>query len=63
MLLTLATLRQGNWGIFLRRNDLGSELPEAYQETITMVADFADPILTGAVTSGRWEPSQRMWLP
>lgn len=34
-----------------------------YEETIALVAGFADPILTGDVTSGQWEPARRPWLP
>jgi predicted nucleotidyltransferase component of viral defense system len=61
VLVSLGTLRQGQWERFVRRNDLGSELPGRYEETIAIVADFADPILTGVVMSGLWDPLRRTW--
>lgn len=63
VLRTLGTLQQGEWASFLRHHDLGPDLPAVYEETIARVADFADPILSGAVTSGHWEPVRRTWLP
>jgi predicted nucleotidyltransferase component of viral defense system len=63
VLVTLGTLRQRQWTSFLHRHDLAAELPETYEATIALVADFADPLLSGAVTSGRWEPVRRTWMP
>lgn len=63
VLVTLGTLRQRQWTSFLQRHDPSAELPETYAATIALVAAFADPILSGAVASGRWEPVRRTWLP
>lgn len=46
---------------FVRRHDLGADLPDNYGEAIAMVAEFADPLLSGAVTSGHWDPLRRTW--
>jgi hypothetical protein len=32
-------------------------------EAIEAIAAFADPILSGDVTSGRWDPVTRRWRP
>ncbi|MGH3693768.1 MAG: hypothetical protein ACRDRX_07215 [Pseudonocardiaceae bacterium] len=53
--------RQGEWDRFVRRNDLAPDLPGTYQEAIAIVAEFAAPVVTGAVTSGRWDLVQRTW--
>jgi nucleotidyltransferase AbiEii toxin of type IV toxin-antitoxin system len=61
VLVSLGALRQGEWSRFVRRLDLGPDLPATYEEAIAIVAEFADPVVTGAVTSGRWDPVQRKW--
>ncbi len=61
VLVSLGALRQGEWGRFVRRHDLGPDLPGTYEEAIVTVAEFADPVVTGAVTSGRWDPVRRTW--
>ena len=61
VLVSLGVLRQGEWGQFVRNHDLGPDLPGTYEEAIAMVAEFADPVVTGEVTTGRWDPVQRKW--
>jgi len=61
VLVTLGIVRQGQWERFVRRHDLGADLPDNYGEAIAMVAEFADPLLSGAVTSGHWDPLRRTW--
>lgn len=61
VLIVLAAARQPDWERFVTRSGLVAELPAAYAETIAAVADFADPILSGEITSGEWDPVKRAW--
>lgn len=61
LLVELASTRQADWERFVNRSGLADYLPAGYAETITAVADFADPILAGEVTGGEWDPVQRRW--
>lgn len=46
VLVSLGALRQGEWGRFVRRLNLGPDLPATYEEAIAIVAEFADPVVT-----------------
>lgn len=61
VLVTLAASRQSDWKRFVRRSGLAGAVPENYAETIGVVADFADPILTSDVSFGEWNPVARTW--
>lgn len=61
VLSVLASERQRDWERFVSRSGFDDELPAAYAETIAAVADFADPILSGDITSGEWNPVTRTW--
>jgi len=63
VLVDLATMRQSDWSRFLARSGLEDSAPPSFAEAIEAVADFADPILKGDVTSGRWDPVARRWRP
>lgn len=39
----------------------GQHLPRSFQEVVAAVTAFCDPLLTGATTSGRWDPTLRQW--
>jgi len=58
----LGRARQGAWERFLDRSGLTGSLPEDFEEAIEALVRFADPILTGSVTAGRWLPSDQTWL-
>jgi Nucleotidyl transferase AbiEii toxin, Type IV TA system len=62
-LVTLAADRQDDWNRFIARAGLYGTVPSAYPETIAQVIAFADPILSGTVTSGRWAPDDLRWHP
>lgn len=63
VLVDLATMRQADWSRFLARSGLEDSAPLSFAEAIEAIADFADPILSGDVTSGRWDPVTRRWRP
>ncbi len=63
VLVSLASSRQRDWNRFVSRSGLVHEVPADYGETIAAIADFADPILSGEVTSGEWDPVTRAWRP
>lgn len=61
---TLATLgrdRQRDWQRLLARTGLESQLPSVYSEAIRQITAFGDPIITGSLTSGRWDHRQGRW--
>jgi hypothetical protein len=58
----LGRSRQSAWERFLDRSGLVGTLPETFEDAIEEVIRFADPILTGAVTAGRWLPSDQTWV-
>jgi predicted nucleotidyltransferase component of viral defense system len=57
----LARARQADWTRFLARSGLDDSAPASLAEAIRAIADFADAILAGGVTSGRWDPAARRW--
>lgn len=59
----LGPARQQSWSAYLARNGLASQLPASYAEAITVVAAFADPILTGAIEAATWNPATQAWAP
>lgn len=61
VLVALPTMRQADWPRFVSQHGLAAYLPATYQELIEVVARFADPILIGAVSKGRWLPSAGTW--
>lgn len=61
VLISLGAVRQRQWEQYVRRTHPGAGLPPTYQQAIAIAADFADPILTRAVTSGQWDPLRRTW--
>lgn len=57
----LGDARQSSWTAYLARSGLAGLLPAGYAEAIAEVARFADPVLTGAVTSAAWDPVEKTW--
>lgn len=43
------------------RNGPEPEVPADYGAVIAAIAGFADPILTGDVSSGEWDPATCAW--
>lgn len=61
LLVVLAATRQDAWERFVARSGLGGEVPATYGEAIAAVIAFADPLLSGSITLGRWHPSASEW--
>ncbi len=61
VLVDLAELRQNDWVRFLARSGLGDAAPRSLGEAIRAIADFTDPIITGEVSRGVWDPATRRW--
>ncbi|HSK27025.1 MAG TPA: nucleotidyl transferase AbiEii/AbiGii toxin family protein [Jiangellales bacterium] len=57
----LADRRQVHWQRFVVRAGLASAVPASFAEAIEAIAAFADPVLRGDLTEGRWDPTQRRW--
>lgn len=61
VLVTLARIRQPDWERFIARSGLAAQLPATYEDAIAAIARFADPVVSGSVSSGRWDPARRRW--
>lgn len=60
-LVTLGRDRQREWQRLLTRAGLEGLLPPDYTEAIRQVTAFGDPLITGSLTSGRWDHRRRRW--
>jgi hypothetical protein len=56
-----ASLAQGRWAAWLRRQHLADRLPDDFAAVVDLVVRFADPILSGRATGLVWRPEQRTW--
>lgn len=63
VLVELGRLRQSDWSRFIERSGLSEAVPASLADVIDAVAHFADPILTGEVIDGDWNPATRRWGP
>src|SRR5206468_12681519 len=54
-------IAQAKWAAWRRKQQLESRVPESFDELITAVTRFADPVITGAIRGSRWEPIHRSW--
>lgn len=63
ILVELGRLRQPDWSRFIERSGLSEAVPAILADVIDAVAHFADPILTGEVVDGEWNPATRRWGP
>jgi len=60
-LVTLGRDRQREWQRLLTRAALEGLLSSDYTEAIRQVTAFGDPVITGSLTSGRWDHRRRRW--
>lgn len=63
VLVALGRLRQADWSRFVARSGLTDSVPASFSDAIGAVADLADPILSGEVVDGVWNPGTRRWVP
>lgn len=61
VLINLGRDRQADWARFIRRSGIENDLPESYDDTISAVVGFADPILRGEANACRWRPDTQRW--
>jgi hypothetical protein len=59
----LAVLAQRKWAAWVRKQRLDDRLPHSFEQTLSRVAEFADPALTGDAAGRAWEPCARQWQP
>jgi hypothetical protein len=60
-LVTLGHDRHREWQRLVTRAGLEGLLPSDYTEAIRQVAAFGDPVITGSLTSGRWDHRRGQW--
>jgi hypothetical protein len=56
-----ASLAQGKWAAWLRRQHLADRLPDDFAAVVDAVVRFADPILSGRAINLIWEPEKQTW--
>lgn len=56
-----ATLAQGRWAAWVRRQRLGDRLPARFEEVLGRVQAFADPVLVGPSQGRTWSSAGRIW--
>ncbi len=61
VLMTLGRDRQSAWSAFLRGSGLEAELPASYEDAISAVIGFADPVLRGEAIQLTWSPATSRW--
>jgi predicted nucleotidyltransferase component of viral defense system len=54
--------RQQAWSTFITSAGLEGLVPSRYPDAINLVAAFVDPLLTGSVESGHWNPHSSLWM-
>lgn len=52
---------QAKWEAWRRKQHLDDRLPTGFAEVLARAIAFADPILTGEVADGSWDPDHREW--
>lgn len=61
VLTNLGRERQADWARFVSRAGVEKDLPASYDDTISAVIGFADPVLRGEVEACRWAPDTQSW--
>lgn len=56
-----ADIGQAKWDAWRRKQHLDDRLPPSFVEVLATATAFADPLLTGEVTVGTWDPDRRRW--
>jgi hypothetical protein len=57
-----ASLAQGKWAAWLRRQHLADRLPDDFAAVVDAVVHIADPILSGRAINLIWEPEKQTWI-
>ncbi|MDP9353064.1 MAG: nucleotidyl transferase AbiEii/AbiGii toxin family protein [Chloroflexota bacterium] len=58
---SLPATRQRAWEAFLDRTGLSDQLPADFEEAVSRVMHFVDPLIHGDTEMTRWNPSQGRW--
>lgn len=56
-----APLAQARWSAWVRRQRMQDRLPLDFGELLGAVMAFADPLMTGELANGAWNPQLRSW--
>jgi hypothetical protein len=62
VLAGFASVGQARWIAWVRKQRLEGTIPESFDQVLKTVFEFADPVLSGEVTSGQWDPVTQTWL-
>ena len=61
VLVGYGDIAQAKWSAWRRKQQLDDRVPELFDEVVTAVAAFADPLITGTFKDRRWDPATRSW--
>lgn len=56
-------LAQRKWAAWVRKQRLSDRLPQSFEQTLSAVAAFADPVLIGNAAGLVWDPHLQRWQP
>lgn len=56
-------LAQRKWAAWVRKQRLDDRLPQSFEQTLSAVAAFADPVLAGNAAGLDWDPHVQRWQP
>lgn len=56
-----AELAQARWASWRVRQKREGDLPADFADVLSLVARFADPVLSQTITAGTWDPSTLTW--
>lgn len=60
-LTDLPARRQASWERWRDRAGMEDELPKELEGVVDAVSAFIDPILSGSIVEGTWDPARREW--
>lgn len=55
------TLSQGKWTVWRRRQALENRLPGQFDDVLSVILRFADPVISGSAAEHVWNPETRSW--
>lgn len=56
-----ATVAQDKWSAWRRKQGLDDLTPERFDDLLTQVVSFSDPVLTDSTRDRQWDPVTRAW--
>lgn len=58
----MPAIAQAKWQVWRTNQRRDKVIPESFEEVLTELAAFADPVISGAVAAGDWNPTTQHWI-